>query len=33
MEHLILLDKKRLTEMTLDEMDVYWEIAKKQMNV
>ena len=32
MEHLILLDKKRLTEMTLDEMDVYWEIAKKQMN-
>lgn len=32
MEHLILSDKKRLTEMTLDEMDVYWEIAKKQMN-
>ena len=32
MEQLILSDKKRLTEMTLDEMDVYWEIAKKQMN-
>ncbi|GIS04421.1 MAG: hypothetical protein CM15mP107_0410 [Bacteroidota bacterium] len=32
MEHLILSDKKLLTEMTLDEMDVYWEIAKKQMN-
>ena len=32
MEHLILSDKKRLTEMALDEMDVYWEIAKKKMN-
>jgi len=32
MEHLILLDKKCLTEMTLEEMDVYWEIAKKKMN-
>ena len=32
MEHLILSDKKRLTEMTLDQMDVYWEIAKKQTN-
>jgi len=32
MEKLIKSDEKMLTEMTLDEMDVYWEIAKKKMN-
>jgi XTP/dITP diphosphohydrolase len=29
MEELIAKDKKTMTEMTLDEMDVYWEMAKK----
>jgi XTP/dITP diphosphohydrolase len=33
MEELIAKDNKTMTEMTLDEMDIYWEMAKKSVSL